>query len=132
MSSPKLVVASGLAGLALSACGGTAKPVAGTIRPAPTPHSRGVIDDPRGGMIKCLKLKQVQAVRIGRTGLQIGALPAGPTIDYASTPGDAQAAQIHGKVQSAEVIGSAFLYPNEASDATLQKVENCLTVGVIG
>jgi hypothetical protein len=40
--------------------------------------------------------------------------------------------QIHGLSQGAEVIGSALLYPNQASDKLLTKVENCVALGVGG
>jgi hypothetical protein len=35
-------------------------------------------------------------------------------------------------VESAEVIGSALLYPNQAPDGLLQKVESCVAKGVKG
>ncbi len=34
--------------------------------------------------------------------------------------------------QGAEVIGSALLYPNAASDSELSKVEACIAQGVSG
>jgi hypothetical protein len=69
---------------------------------------------------------------VGATGLQIGALPAGPTVVFAPTPGVAQGQQIQAAQQGAEVIGSALLYPNQASDAELSKIETCLSKGVSG
>ena len=65
-------------------------------------------------------------------GMQIGTAPSGPTVAFEPTPGDAQGVQIHAQAQGAEVIGSALLYPNQASDALLQKVEDCVAQGVSG
>ena len=73
------------------------------------------------------------AVReLSPTKLQIDAAPAGPTIVFTPTPGAGQAAQIDGEAQSAEVIGSALVYPNQGSDAELTTIEDCLSQGVQG
>ena len=64
--------------------------------------------------------------------IQVGSPPSGPTIVFEPTPGAAQEMQIDGQVQGAEVIGSALVYPNHASDAVLSTVENCIAVGVTG
>jgi hypothetical protein len=64
--------------------------------------------------------------------MQIGAKPSGPTVQFTPTPGAAQEEQISGQVESAEVIGAALLYPNQASDSLLQKVEGCVAKGVSG
>jgi hypothetical protein len=130
MSFAKLALAAGLGALSLSACGSAAKPVAGTPQAAVTVHKG--LDDPRTKHVKCIRKDHLAVVRVGRTGLQVGVAPAGPTVRFEPTPGAAQALQISGQVQSAEVIGSALLYPNQASDAVLQKVEDCLAVGVTG
>ena len=53
-------------------------------------------------------------------------------MNFAPTPGAAQDAQISGRVTGAEVIGSALLYPDQASDGLLQTVEDCLAAGVTG
>jgi hypothetical protein len=71
-------------------------------------------------------------LEFGRVWLQIGTKPYGPTVQFTPTPGAAQEVQIGGQVESAEVIGSALLYPNQASDALLQKVEDCMAKGVTG
>ena len=68
----------------------------------------------------------------GKARLQIGTKPFGPTVQFTPTPGAAQELQIDGQVESAEVIGSALLYPNRTSDALLQKVEDCMAKGVTG
>ena len=107
MSSAKLAVACALAALALSACGTTHKQSAGEVRVTAGGH-------------------------FGQTGLQIGAPQIGPSVSFEPTPGSAQEAQIKGQVEGAEVIGSALLYPNQASDKQLQVVEDCLALGVNG
>jgi hypothetical protein len=101
-------------------------------------QGRGKVDDPRtsgpANHLKCLQADHLPAQSVGRVGIQIGPLPAGPTVHYLPSPGAAQAAQIEGSAgsQGAEVIGSALLYPNQGSDAELQQVETCLAKGVTG
>ena len=70
--------------------------------------------------------------KVGTTGLQIETKPIGPTVTFEPTPGAAQESQISGRAQAAEVIGSALVYPNQASDELLQKVEGCVAKGVSG
>jgi hypothetical protein len=140
MSSAKLALAVGLAAISLSACGNAAKPEAGTLKAA-TKQQKGV-DDPRKTHIACLQQEHIPVVEFettalsglpaGYPGLQIGTKPSGPTVLFEPTPGAAQEAQIDGQVESAEVIGSALLYPNQASANLLQKVEDCVAKGVSG
>jgi hypothetical protein len=117
-----------VAAIAISGCGSAVKPA----------HGRGKIDDPRiyssANDLKCLKSHNLPTQDVGSTGLQIGALPAGPTVEFQPTPGGAQIAQIEGgpTAQGAEVIGAALLYPHQASDGELKLIENCLGQGVNG
>jgi hypothetical protein len=125
MSCLKALLAGGLAAVALSACGSTAKPA----------HGRGRVDDPRTGgpnYLRCIREKGLSAVEVGATGIQVGQAPAGPAIRFLPTPGAATAAQIAGSTQGAEVIGAALLYPDRASDGELQAIEGCLDQGVKG
>jgi hypothetical protein len=69
---------------------------------------------------------------LSSTQLRIGAAPAGPTIVFTPTPGAAQAEQIGGKAQAAEVIGSALVYPNQGSDGEMATIGACLAQGVQG
>jgi hypothetical protein len=129
MSLPKLTVASVLVAVALAACGSTA------VHSGVAGSSRGKVDDPRTTKVDyvgCLRNDHLPVQDIGQTGLQIGALPAGPRVVFTPTDGAAQAAQIEGQAQGAEVIGSALLYPNQGSDAELNQIETCLAQGVSG
>ncbi len=130
MSAAKLALVAGLARSRSSACGTTAKPEAGTIKAASV--NRKGVDDPRTTHVECLESEHIPVTEFSRTWLQIGTKPSGPTVHFEPTPGAAQEQQIDGQVQSAEVIGAALLYPNQASDALLQKVEDCMAKGVTG
>jgi hypothetical protein len=136
MSSRKSVpvgLVAALATLGLSACGSSAKPEAGT--PAATKTAQKSVDDPRKTHIVCLQQEHIPVRRVSINGLpsmQVGVRPTGPTIEFEPTPGDAQGKQIEGSAQGAEVIGAALLYPNQASDSLLSKVETCVAKGVHG
>ncbi len=130
--------ACGLAAVALAACATTKKPLAGTPGIAHAAGFRGKVDDPRTSVndhAACIQqagLPVGQVTISGDPGLQVGAAPAGPTVQFLATAGAAQYAQISGSSQGAEVIGSALLYPNGGSDAELSEIESCLTAGVSG
>lgn len=114
-----------LAAVALGACGSAIKP----------PQGHGRVDDPRinnPNHLACLTRHGLPVQLVGRTGIQIGPLPAGPTVRFAPTPGAAQALQIEGQAEGAEVIGSALLYPHGADDKELNTIETCLSKGVTG
>jgi hypothetical protein len=133
MSSAKLAVGCALIALALSACGTSSKPVAGSVTATVGQRGgRGVVDDPRTKHLMCLRRHHLQVTRVGQTGMQVGTLPTGPSIAFAPTPGAAQQLQISGEVENAEVIGSAVLYPRQAPDQLLKVVEGCLAEGVSG
>jgi hypothetical protein len=138
MSFAKPAVAAVLLAIVLSACGTKTQPLAGSIPPTATTDGRGKIDDPRTAQsnhVKCLEKHHFVVTKVGvdgRPGLQIGEAPAGPTVLLEPTPGQAQGDQIEGRAQGAEVIGSALLYPNQASDKQLKAIENCLAQGVLG
>jgi hypothetical protein len=132
MPSAKWLGACGLSAVLLSACGTSSKPVAGSV-PANAPKAgHASIDDPRDRHITCLQAHHFQVVKQGETNLSIGTAPGDPTVTFAPTPGSAQEEQITNRVESAEVIGSALLYPHRASDAELQVIEDCLAEGVSG
>jgi hypothetical protein len=136
MSSPKFVpvaMLAALAALALTACGGSAKPEAGSAGAITT--NRSNVDDARKKHLTCLHQEHIPVRRVtigGLPGMQIGVRPSGPTVQFQPTPGDAQGRQIAGQAQGAEVIGSALLYPNQAPSKLLSKVESCVAKGVQG
>lgn len=133
MASVKLALACAFAALSLSACGGYKNnPPAGSIATTATSAGRAKLDDPRSKHLSCLQDHKIPFQEVGATGLQIGSPPAGPTVQFAPTPGAAQYAQISGQAPGAEVVGSALLFPNQASDHLLSTVESCLAKGVKG
>jgi len=111
MSWAKLAPTVALLALVLSACGTSAKPVAGS---------------------QCLRTKHIPVTRFSHVWFQVGTRPSGPTVQFAPTPGAAQNLQITGQVSGAEVIGAALLYPNQATGTLLKKVETCVAKGVTG
>jgi hypothetical protein len=133
MFSAKVAAAAVLVATSLSACGVAAKPVAGSAAAAAT--SKKQVFDPRTKHEMCLAKDHIKwhpKEQAGYLTIQVKTRPSGPTVEFLRTPGAAQNAQMTGSVQGAEVIGSALLYPNLASDALLNKVEKCMTVGVTG
>ncbi|MGB9186236.1 MAG: hypothetical protein WCB67_19465 [Solirubrobacteraceae bacterium] len=130
MSSAKLALAAGLTALSLAACGSTVKPQAGTLKAAA--KDRAAIDDGRASHVACLRQAHLPVLEYGRTWVQVGSKPYGPTINFTPTPGAAQEFQISGQVEGAEVIGAAMLYPNQAPDGLLHQVEACVATGVTG
>ncbi len=124
-------MALGLIAILLGGCGSAAKQPAGAVLAGSPRPSRGVIDDPRDSHLSCLKDAGLDAQKVGLTGLQFSP-PRGAAVDFLPTPGAAQQAAISGQAQAAEVIGAALVYPNSATDGDLQKIEDCLAVGVKG
>jgi hypothetical protein len=126
MPHAKSAAALGVVAALLCGCSSVVKPSQG----------RGKVEDPRvngtANYYKCLQDHHLPAQKVGPVGIQIGALPAGPTISFLPTPSAAQAAQIEGQrqYQGAEVIGAALLYPNQAGDSELKVIETCLSKGV--
>jgi hypothetical protein len=97
--------------------------------------SRGKVDSPLTDMhdhLGCMRADHLAVQILSPTKLQVGAAPAGPTIVFTPTAGAAQARQIDGAAQGAEVIGTALLYPNQGSDSELTGIEDCLDQGVQG
>ena len=134
MSSAKLAAVASLAAISLAGCGAIhVKPAAQTGSSAAV--SRGRVNDPRtspSDHIQCLRQKHLEVRKVGTTGLQIGAAPYGPYVRFSPTPGAAQANQIAGRDTGAEVIGSALVFPQRASDQMLKEVEDCIAHGVSG
>jgi hypothetical protein len=133
MSSAKIAAACGLIAMSLSGCGLASKPEAGSVQAATVAQHE--LADPRTKHAKCLKADHIPYTegRVnGYPSIQIGKAPSGPLAEFTRTPGAAQNVQMEGKAQGAEVIGSALVFPNEASAAFMAKVEKCLELGVSG
>ncbi|MBV9838553.1 MAG: hypothetical protein JO156_10550 [Solirubrobacterales bacterium] len=130
MSRAKLLAASGIVTVALCACGTAAKPLAGSLRASDALKNN--VDDPRSQQLPCLRQAHLPVLEVGPNELQIGPLPAGPTIYYDPSMFSALHDQIIGKSAGAEVIGSALLYPHQAPESELGAIEGCLTIGVQG
>jgi hypothetical protein len=128
MPHAKRAAALGAAAILLCGCSSVVKPQQG----------RGKVDDPRtyaaANHLKCLQQRGLPVQEVGTTGIQIGPLPSGPTVQFLPSPGAAQAQQIEGAPlgQGAEVIGSSLLFTHQASDGELTLIENCLASGVSG
>jgi hypothetical protein len=120
--------------LALSACGSTTKPVAGT--PQAAAQAKKGLNDPRKTHIACLRADHVTDIHEyysdGRPAFQVGTRPSGPTVVFEATPGMGQGVQISGSDQGAEIIGSALVFPNDAPAKLDHDVENCVALGVSG
>ncbi len=137
MPSAKLAAAVALSALSLSACGISSKPEAGTPKAIATGHKG--LDSPLTKHTACLQQAHIafhleQRTLAGKVlpSFQVETAPAGPTVTFEATPGAAQAVQIQGEAQGAEVIGSALLYPNQAPDRLVSAVEGCVAKGVSG
>lgn len=140
MSSAKVAAAALVVAMSLSACGVKAKPPAGSK--AADIYSQQHFFSPLTKHEQCLTQKHVKwhfkvlrpagAPPSGWPTIQVKTRPTGPTVEFRRTPGAAQDAQMQGNVQGAEIIGSALLYPNQASDALLNVVEKCVAKGVTG
>jgi hypothetical protein len=132
MSFAKLALICAAAALTLSACGTiNVKPTAATGAAAQS-RGRGRIDDPRttkSNHVMCLRADKIPVREVGTTALVAA---DSVRVQFLPTPGAAQAAQIENQEQSAEAIGSALLYPGQASDAELTKIERCIAQGVSG
>lgn len=95
--------------------------------------SRGAIDNPSTNVdnhLACLQGQRLPVQVVSPTKLQVGAAPAGPTIVFTPSIAAAQGAQIEGKAQGAEVIGTALVYPNQGSDGEMAVIGACLAQGV--
>jgi hypothetical protein len=100
---------------------------------AATLASRGKLDDPATNVdnhLGCLRGAHLPVQVLSPIKLQVGPPPAGPTIVFTPSVSVAQAEQIQGRAQAAEVIGDALVYPNQGSDGELATIGACLAQGV--
>jgi hypothetical protein len=136
MSRGKLLVACGLTTLSVSACGMSAKPVAGTPGISHAQGNHAQVSDPRTKPVRCLRSDglPVNLFRASgaRPAIQVGTAPSGPTVIFEPSQQAATSTQIMGQAQGAEVIGAALVFPNQASDSVMKRVESCMAIGVTG
>ena len=138
MSPAKVAVAAVATALSLSACGVASKPEAGSAQAAAASRHQLHTQDPRTKHAQCLAQHHVPyrletiGSNPGNPSIQVLHRPTGPLIEYLATPGAAQYAQIQGRAQGAEVIGSALVFPYLASNRLLNIVEKCTAKGVTG
>jgi len=138
MTPVKVAVACGLMALAISACGISTKPLAGTAHLRRHAGFHGVVDDPRIPQVKCLKsdglpYREYYADRAQHLpAIQVGPGTQGPTVIFYPTEGIATGLQITGQEAGAEVIGSLLVYPNHSPSKVLSEVEACASIGVKG
>ena len=102
-----------------------------------TPQGHGLVDSPltnHPNHLACLVADHLHVQVLSPTELQVGHPPDGATVQFEPTPGIAQGVQIDGtrSYQGAEVIGTALLFPNHASNGVLTDIEDCLSVDVKG
>ena len=139
MSPAKVAVAVTAIALSLSACGVAAKPEAGSAAANTKSAAQKKSSDIRVKHVRCLAKDHIPYSEYDTdtpTGtlpsIQVGTRPTGPTIVFRATPGAAQNVQITGRAQGAEVIGSALVYPLDATNHLMAKVEHCMQIGVTG
>ena len=135
MSPAKVALAAVAAALSLSACGVAAKPVAGSAQADAKGAKELKANDPRTKHVKCLAKDHIRYHELlihGHPSIQVGTRPTGPTIEFLATPGAAQNEAIQGLAQGAEVISAALVYPLNAPNRLLAKVEKCMTAGATG
>lgn len=112
---PALTAACALA-LTYAGCGTESKPASG----APNPN------DKRAVALSCIRDEQGLPARLtGQKSIQVDG-PGGPRIEFLLSSGEAEGRQFQGGAQSAEQIGSALLFVNQASEDDLKKLETCL------
>src|SRR6202048_1546285 len=114
MSPARLAVWCALAALVLTGCSSS-----------PTAVGHGQIDDPRTAKqnhYQCLKDDGFKVALVGSTEIQGGAPRACPIIRFTPSPGAAQPDQSGAQVPAAEVIASALVFTNQASDGDLTKI----------
>jgi hypothetical protein len=108
----------------LAGCG-SADPGPPSASNAPHPAAPQAFD-PVPAMLGCLGARGIKAERTGAYGVVVEPAAAGMRIRFAPTPADADADQLRGQVEGAEVVQRIVFYPGSASDAQLDPVEQCV------
>ena len=119
-----------LVALAAAGCGSGGSTVGGGNRAAPvTPAGvQQAAFDPRDEPLGCLHAKGIEAQKDAKETDKLDILPAtsGASVQFASTPAQAQDVQLRNGAPGAEVIGPHLLTVGDLSDDELGKIETCL------
>lgn len=81
--------------------------------------------NPSSALVACLGQRGVHAHVDESSDVVVDPPSAGIHVRFLGTDGDAQAAQLHGDAEGAEVILNAMVFVGNATDAQLQPVESC-------
>jgi hypothetical protein len=112
-----LVCVATLAGCKASDAPPPAKPVHGAIQPA---------FDPVPDLLRCLGGKRIEARRTGPYDVRVGPEDQGMHIRVAPTPADADATQLRGRAEGAEVVRRIIFFVGTAPDNRVAPVEGCV------
>jgi hypothetical protein len=130
---PRLLPAFALLPILLAiGCGSGGTTVGGGNQPAAvtaTPEgAKPAAFDPRDAPLGCLATKGIHAQKDARQTDRLDILPAadGASIQFASTPAEAQGVQLRNGAPGAEVIGPHLLTVGRLPDAELRAIESCL------
>ena len=108
--------------LGLAACGARdAKPPGNPVR---AKHVYSF--DPVPTMLGCLGGMKIPAKRTGTFDVQVGEPSQGMRIHVAPTPADADATQLRGDTEGAEVVGRIIFFVGTAPDDRIAPVEQCV------
>lgn len=100
-------------------------------------QGHGRVDSPLSthpNRLACLRSDHLHVLVVSPIELRVGQPPSSATVRFEPTAGIAQGVQIEGirSDQGAEVIGTALLFPDHASNNVLTDIEDCLSVDVKG
>jgi hypothetical protein len=112
------------AAVALAGCGSD-NPAPPAADKAPHPAAPQAFN-PVPAMLGCLGGRGVQAKQTDTYRITVEPASAGMRIRFAPTPADADADQLRGQVEGAEVVQRIVFYTGSASDAQLNPVEQCV------
>jgi len=117
---------------AVTGCGSGGTTVGGGNDAAPaatTPAgAQPAAFDPRDAPLGCLAAKGIRAEKDARQTDRLDVLPpsSGASIQFASTPAEAQGIQLRNGAPGAEVIGPHLLTVGRLGDDELRAIETCL------
>jgi hypothetical protein len=84
--------------------------------------------DPPKGLVDCLRLQGVNAVKVGPSLVRVGPPEVGLSVTFPANGAVAEAKQARGEAEGAELVGGGLVRIGSADDGLLAKVEGCLGV----